>query len=40
VREWAVWERLEEELQKIYDSDIRVNIGWLRGGGIDVSIGH
>ena len=31
---------LEEELQKIYDSDIRVSIGWLRGGGIDVSIGH
>ena len=31
---------LEEELQKIYDSEIRVDIGWLRGGGIDVSIGH
>jgi hypothetical protein len=31
---------LEEELQKIYDSEILVDIGWLRGGGIDVSIGH
>ena len=31
---------LEEELQKIYDSEIRVHIGWLQGGGIDVSIGH
>jgi hypothetical protein len=31
---------LEEELQKIYDSEIDVDIGWLWGGGIDVSIGE
>ena len=31
---------LEEELQKIYDSEIHVGIGWLWHGGIDVSIGN
>ena len=31
---------LEEELQKIYDSEIHVDIGWLWDGGIDVSIGN
>ena len=31
---------LEEELQKIYDSEIHVDIGWLWHGGIDVSIGN
>jgi hypothetical protein len=31
---------LEEELQKMYDSAIHVNIGWLWDGGIDVSIGN
>ncbi len=31
---------LEEELQKIYDSEIHVDISWVWGGGIDVSIGH
>jgi len=30
---------LEEELQKIYDSEIHVDIGWLWDGGIDVSVG-
>jgi hypothetical protein len=31
---------LEGELQKIYDSEIHVDIGWLWDGGIDVSIGN
>jgi hypothetical protein len=31
---------LEEDLQKIYDSEIHVDIGWLWDGGIDVSIGN
>jgi hypothetical protein len=31
---------LETELQKIYDSEIHVDIGWLWDGGIDVSIGN
>ena len=31
---------LEEELQRIYDSEIHVDIGWLWDGGIDVSIGN
>jgi hypothetical protein len=31
---------LEEELQKMYDSEIHVDIGWLWDGGIDVSIGN
>jgi hypothetical protein len=31
---------LEEELQRIYDSEIHVDIGWVSEGGIDVSIGH
>ena len=35
-----VWDSLEQELQKIYDSEIHVDIGWLWGGGIDVSIGN
>ena len=30
---------LEEELQKMYDSEIHA-IGWLWDGGIDVSIGN
>ncbi len=30
---------LEEELQKMYDSEIHVRFGWLWDGGIDVSIG-
>ena len=30
---------LEEELQKIYDSEIHVDIGWLWDGGIDVRLG-
>src|ERR1700692_4650437 len=31
---------LQEELQKMYDSEIHVAIGWLWDGGIDVSIGN
>jgi hypothetical protein len=31
---------LEEELQKMYDSEIHVDIGWLWDGGIDVTIGN
>jgi hypothetical protein len=31
---------LEKELQKMYDSEIHVDIGWLWDGGIDVSIGN
>lgn len=31
---------LEEELQKIYDSEIHVSIGWVWDGGIDMSIGN
>ena len=31
---------LEEELQKMYDSEIHVDIGWLWDGGIDLSIGN
>ena len=31
---------LETELQKMYDSEISVDIGWLWDGGIDVSIGN
>jgi hypothetical protein len=30
---------LETELQKMYDSEIHVDVGWLWDGGIDVSIG-
>ena len=30
---------LEEELQKMYDSEIHVSIGWVWDGGIDMSIG-
>jgi hypothetical protein len=30
---------LASELQKMYDSEIHVDIGWLWDGGIDVSIG-
>jgi hypothetical protein len=30
---------LEEELQKIYDSEINVQISWLWDGGIDVKLG-
>ena len=30
---------LETELQKMYDSEIHVDIGWLWDGGIDLSIG-
>jgi hypothetical protein len=31
---------LETELQKMYDSEIHVDIGWLWDGGIDLSIGN
>ena len=31
---------LEEELQKMYDSEIHVDIGWLWDGGIHVSVGN
>jgi hypothetical protein len=31
---------LEQQLQKMYDSEIHVDIGWLWDGGIDVSIGN
>jgi len=31
---------LEEELQKMYDSEIHVDIGWLWDGGIYLSIGN
>jgi hypothetical protein len=30
---------LEQELQRIYDSEINVLIGWLWDGGIDVRLG-
>ena len=33
-------ETLEQELQKIYDSEIHLDIGWLWDGGIDISIGN
>jgi hypothetical protein len=33
-------ESLENELQKMYDSEIHVDIGWLWAGGIDVGIGN
>ena len=31
---------LEQELQKMYDSEIHVDIGWLWDGGIDLSVGN
>src|SRR4051812_43508548 len=31
---------LEEELQKMYDSEINVTITWLWDGGIDVGLGN
>ena len=34
-----IMDSLETELQKMYDSKIHVDIGWLWDGGIDVSIG-
>ena len=30
---------LEKELQRIYDSEINVRIGWLWDGGVDVRLG-
>jgi hypothetical protein len=30
---------LEKELQRIYDSEIHLEIGWLWDGGIDITIG-
>jgi hypothetical protein len=30
---------LEDELQRIYDSEINVRISWLWDGGIDVRLG-
>jgi hypothetical protein len=30
---------LEDELQRIYDSEINVRISWLWGGGIDIRLG-
>src|SRR4051812_40866572 len=30
---------LAEELQKIYDSELNIRIGWLWDGGIEVSLG-
>jgi hypothetical protein len=30
---------LAEELQRIYDSEIKVRISWLRDGGIEVRLG-
>ena len=33
-------ETLENELQKMYDSEIHVDIGWIWDGGIDVAIGQ
>ena len=30
---------LEQELQRIYDSEINVRIGWLWDGGIDLRLG-
>ena len=30
---------LEDELQKIYDSEINIEIGWFWDGGIDVRLG-
>jgi hypothetical protein len=36
----AKMDSLETELQKIYDSEIHVDIGWRWESGIDVSIGH
>jgi hypothetical protein len=30
---------LEEELQKIYDSEINVHLSWLWDGGIDIKLG-
>ena len=30
---------LENELQRIYDSEINVRIGWLWDGGIDIRLG-
>jgi hypothetical protein len=31
---------MEEELQKIYDSEINFEITWLWDGGVDVKLGH
>ena len=33
-------ETLENELQKMYDSELHVDIGWIWDGGIDVAIGQ
>jgi hypothetical protein len=33
-------ETLENELQKMYDSEIHVDLGWIWDGGIDVAIGQ
>jgi hypothetical protein len=30
---------LEKELQRIYDSEIHLEIGWLWDGGIDIKLG-
>jgi hypothetical protein len=32
-------DRLETELQKIYDSEIHLEIGWMWDGGIDIKVG-
>jgi hypothetical protein len=39
-RQLTVMDSLERELQKMYDSEINVDIGWIWDGGIDVSIGR
>ena len=31
---------LEQELQKVYDSEFHLDIGWLWDGGIDISLNN
>lgn len=31
---------MQEELQKIYDSEINISISWSWDGGIDLKLGH
>jgi hypothetical protein len=40
MRENEAMASLEQELQKMYDSEIHVDIGWLWDGGINLSIGN
>ena len=39
-RRYASAMGMEQELQKMYDSEINVAISWFWDGGIDVKLGH